>query len=57
MKNYQVGYRLPDGHVRYCPLSHSEGMEYNSLKSDDDRTAYIKNKIEQIKIQEGLNKW
>jgi len=57
MKKYQVGYRLPDGKVRYCPLTHSEGMEYNSLQSGEARTEFIKQKIDLIKIHTAMDNW
>ena len=56
MKKYQVGYR-DNGIVKYCPLTHEEGIKYNSLSSDDERLNFIQDKITSIKIQGAINRW
>ena len=54
MKRYQVGYRLPDGKVVYCPLSNDENIEYMSKKTDEDRLEFIKRKLQIIEIKKGF---
>jgi len=54
MKTHQVGYKDKDGKVKYCHLSSKEGTEYLSLKSDADRTKYVKRKLQIIEIKRGF---
>lgn len=56
-KRFQVGYRTNDGKVHYQPLSYEEGIRYNNLKTDIERTEFIKDRISNSKIVDALNKW
>lgn len=57
MKNYQVGYRLSDGKVRYAHLTHDEGITYNHLQTDDARKEFLQNVIAREKIRDAINTW
>jgi len=57
MGGYQIAYKTSDGKIRYHPLTYAEGTAYNKLSSDDERTKFVKDRIDHQKIIDGLNSW
>ena len=57
MRAYQIAYKTSGGKIHYQSLTYAEGIAYKNLSSDEERAAFIKDRIQHQKIVDGLNTW